>query len=170
MLLQSKKQEEKGMEGYQVCPIGSIVVSEEGTWLKLRREYIPALEALEGFRHMNVLWWFSDFDGDAFRKVLQVPQPYKDAPQVMGVFATRSPIRPNPIALTTCEVLEIDRERGMIKLAFIDANHASPVLDIKPYTPSLDRVETPGVPAWCAGWPKSAEASGHFDWEAVFRF
>ena len=38
------------------------------------------------------------------------------------------------------------------------------------YTPSFDRVETPGVPAWCSGWPKSTEASGCFDWEQVFNF
>lgn len=45
-----------------------------------------------------------------------------------------------------------------------------PVLDIKPYTPSLDRVETPNVPEWCSEWPKSTEESGNFDWESVFNF
>lgn len=58
----------------------------------------------------------------------------------------------------------------MIRVAFIDADDNTPVLDIKPYTPSFDRVETPGVPAWCSEWPKSTEASGSFDWEQVFNF
>lgn len=52
----------------------------------------------------------------------------------------------------------------------IDANDNTPVLDIKPYTPSFDRVETPGVPVWCSEWPKSTEASGCFNWEQVFNF
>ena len=48
----------------------------------------------------------------------------------------------------------------MIRVVFIDADDNTPVLDIKPYTPSFDRVETPGVPAWCSEWPKSTEVSG----------
>ncbi len=46
----------------------------------------------------------------------------------------------------------------------------TPVLDIKTYTPSLDRIEAPGVPEWCSHWPKSAEASEHFDWASEFNF
>jgi hypothetical protein len=44
------------------------------------------------------------------------------------------------------------------------------VLDLKPYTPSIDRVESPSVPEWCDHWPKSYEESGGFDWEAEFNF
>ena len=61
----------------------------------------------------------------------------------MGIFATRAPLRPNPIALSTAEVLDIDQANGILRLAYIDALDGTPVLDIKPYTPSLDRVETP---------------------------
>lgn len=68
------------------------------------------------------------------------------------------------------EIIHIDFERGMIQVAFIDANDNTPVLDIKPYAPSFDRVETPGVPAWCGYWPKSTEESGCFSWEDVFNF
>jgi len=46
----------------------------------------------------------------------------------------------------------------------------SPVLDIKPYIPSLDRVENPIVPDWYEHWPKSCEESGDFDWESGFNF
>jgi tRNA (Thr-GGU) A37 N-methylase len=81
----------------------------------------------------------------------------------MGVFATRSPERPNPIALTTTEVMSIDFEEGIIKVTFFDANDNTPILDIKPYTPSFDRVETPDVPVWCSEWPKSTEESGNFN-------
>lgn len=51
-----------------------------------------------------------------------------------------------------------------------DADNGTPVLDIKPYTPSYDRVENPLVPAWCSRWPKNTETSGDFDWDEVFNF
>ena len=88
----------------------------------------------------------------------------------MGIFATRSPARPNPIALTAVEVIQIDYENGIIRIAYTDANDGTPVLDLKPYTPSIDRVESPDVPDWCAHWPKNVEESGDFDWENEFNF
>lgn len=88
----------------------------------------------------------------------------------MGIFATRSPMRPNPIALTAVEIINIDYQKGIIQIAYIDANDNTPILDIKPYTPSLDRIENPGVPKWCCHWPKSLEQSAYFDWEKEFNF
>lgn len=156
-------------QGY-VKPIGTIRVQGEEIFIELEEAYREGLEGLNGFSHINVFWWFSEFDNKAARKVLSGPQPYKQAPAVMGVFATRSPIRPNPIALTPVSVLEIDDQKGIIKIPYIDANDGTPVLDIKPYTPSLDRVQNPLVPHWCEHWPKSVEASGDFDWAAEFNF
>lgn len=153
-----------------VNSIGKIYNDEKGAFIKLNSEFVPALKALEGFSHINVIWWFSDFDNEEARAVLETEQPYKNAPDKMGIFATRSPIRPNPIALTAVEVLDIDYQKGIIEIAYIDANDDTPVLDIKPYTPSLDRVENPSVPKWCARWPKSLEESGEFDWEKEFNF
>lgn len=158
------------MNSYIVNSIGKICIKEEGFFIQVDESYLPGLQALEGFSHINVLWWFSDCDNEELRSELQMPQPYQDAPEIMGVFATRSPIRPNPVALTAAEVIHIDHERGYIQIAYIDANDDTPVLDIKPYTPSLDRVETPAVPVWCSKWPKSVEESGDFDWEQVFLF
>lgn len=158
------------MTHFTVHPIGTICHNEEGTFLKLDKTFIPALKALNGFSHINVLWWFSKFDDEQSRSVLQAEQPYKEAPEVMGIFATRSPIRPNPLALTTAEVIHIDYERGLIQLSYHDADNGTPVLDIKPYTPSYDRVENPLVPAWCSRWPKNTETSGDFDWDEVFNF
>lgn len=162
--------EEKEMTTYEVNSIGTICNNERGTFLKLEPQFIPALKALDGFSHINVLWWFSDFDNEQFRSVFETAQPYKKAPAEMGVFATRSPIRPNPIALSSVEVIQIDYQNGIIQIAYIDANDNTPLLDIKPYTPSLDRVETPGVPAWCGHWPKSLEQSADFSWEDEFNF
>lgn len=158
------------MQNFLVNPIGKINVKEEGVFIELQPEYIPAMQALDGFSHLNVIWWFSDFDNEEMRNVLETPQPYKNAPDVMGIFATRSPVRPNPIALTVVQIIHIDYEKGMIQIPFIDANDATPILDIKPYTPSLDRVELPDVPEWCSHWPTSVEQSGNFNWENEFNF
>lgn len=158
------------MTNFQISPIGKISISNGEMYIELKPDYIPALKALDGFSHINVLWWFSEFDNEEARRMLEAPQPYKKAPEVVGIFATRSPVRPNPIALSTSQIINIDYESGIIQLAYIDANDNSPVLDIKPYTPSLDRVENPKVPDWCSHWPKSLEQSGHFDWESEFNF
>lgn len=55
-------------------------------------------------------------------------------------------------------------------LRHYDAEDGTPLVDLKPYTPSIDRIATPRVPAWCANWPNDVETSGQFDWGAVFRF
>ena len=153
------------MQEFQVSAIGQIRLSDEGTFVELKPEFIPALKALEGFSHLSVIWWFDGCDSEELRKVLVTKKPYRLAPEEMGIFATRSPVRPNPIALTAVQVVYADYAKGIIQIAYIDANDGSPVLDIKPYTPSLDRVMSASVPAWCSHWPKSLEESGDFDWE-----
>lgn len=158
------------MTKFQVFPIGKIQNNENGTFIEIEPKYLPAMAGLEGFSHLNVIWWFSDSDHEEARSTLQTPQPYQRAPETMGTFATRSPHRPNPIALTAAEIISVDYQKGRIQITFIDANDATPVLDLKPYTPSLDRVEAPGVPDWCDDWPKSTEESGNFDWSKVFNF
>ena len=158
------------MQTFQVKSIGQIKVNENGMLLEVDRKYIPALRALDGFSHLNIIWWFSDFDDETMKNILEVKKPYKKAPDMMGIFATRAPVRPNLIALTTVRVLHVDYKSGIIKIPYIDANDGSPLLDIKPYTPSLDRVEKPGVPDWCRHWPLSLEQSADFDWENEFNF
>lgn len=158
------------MTSYEVHPIGNILNTENGTFVQLEPHYIPALQALEGFSHINLLWWCSGFDDAQSRSILDVDRPYKKSPEKMGIFATRSPIRPNPIALTPVEILEIDHANGRIQIAYVDAYDDTPVLDIKPYTPSFDRVQTADVPAWCSHWPKSLEESADFAWEKEFNF
>lgn len=158
------------MKNITVNPIGKISVNDGEACVVLDKKYIPALEGLEGFSHIQLIWWFDGCDNEASRSLLTTSKPYKKGPETLGMFATRSPQRPNPIALSCCYVTYIDRENGVIGLAYTDAFDESPVLDIKPYTPSLDRVEAPAVPEWCAHWPKSNEASGEFDWEDEFNF
>lgn len=158
------------MDEYTIRPIGTVQAGKDGFAIELLPEYVPALEGLEGFSHAQIVWWFDGCDGEESRAKLAEKKPYTHGPDILGTFATRSPERPNPIAVSTVYVTYVDGDDGTLGLAWIDAEDGTPVLDIKPYTPSADRVERPGVPAWCAGWPKSVEASEDFDWEAEFNF
>ncbi|MEN6392025.1 MAG: SAM-dependent methyltransferase [Syntrophomonas sp.] len=156
------------MQQLFVNPIGKVRIAEEGMFIELDEKYAAALRGLDGFSHLNVIWWLSEFDNEQSREVLEASSPYKNGPPSMGVFATRSPVRPNPVALSTAQILYIDNKKARIAIAYIDAHDGSPVIDLKPYTPSLDRVDKPKVPEWCSHWPKSLEASGEFDWENEF--
>ena len=155
---------------FVLTSIGVVRAGGEGFRLELAPRYAEALRGLSGFSHLQVLWWFSGCDTEADRGRLCEQRPYRRGPDLLGVFATRSSARPNPIALSCCAVTGLDAARGAVELAYIDARDQSPVLDIKPYTPSLDRVERPAVPAWCRGWPADVETSGDFDWASEFNF
>jgi tRNA-Thr(GGU) m(6)t(6)A37 methyltransferase TsaA len=156
------------MVQFIVNPIGKVKISRAGMLIEIDHKYRPALKELDGFSHVNVICWFDGSDNEEMRNVLEVAAPYKKGPQAMGIFATRSPVRPNPIALSTVQILYIDYEEGVVGIAYIDADDGTPVIDLKPYTPSLDRVESPGVPKWCSHWPNSLEESAHFNWENEF--
>lgn len=160
------------MKQFVVEPIGTILNEGEEVPVKIHldKQYIPALEGLKDFSHVMILWWFSEFDTVDGRSQLTADCPYVNGPDCLGIFATRSPMRKNPIAVSVADIISIDMENGILTLSYLDAFDGTPVLDIKPYTPSLDRVEHPSVPAWCSNWPMSLEDSGSFDWGSVFNF
>lgn len=153
---------------YAINAIGNIFCGDEGYYVKLKSEYVPATLGLDGFSHIQLIWWFNGCDNAADRAVLQIEKPYKKGPEALGAFATRSPCRPNPVALSCARITYIAND--IIGLDYIDARDGSPVIDIKPYTPSLDFPESASVPGWCAHWPDSREKSGDFDWESEFNF
>ena len=96
-------------------------------------EYKDALLSLEKSSIINVLYW-----GDrADRSVLQTIPPH--GTEIMGVFATRSPNRPNPIALCVCKIIDI--EDNILKVQGLDALDKSPLLDIKICSKRLDNYE-----------------------------
>lgn len=110
---------------------------------------------LDRFSHVLVLWWADRLHSAADRATLRVhPRP---APQrLMGVFATRSPARPNPIAVTVCRLRAVDEAAGTLLVDDLDADDGSPVLDIKPYLPSNDRVRDAHGPDWFPPMPEWA--------------
>ena len=92
------------------------------------------------------MWWFSGCDDYSYRNKLTEQKPYRCGPDILGTFATRSPLRPNPIALSCSGITYVDVENGVIGLSYIDAYDGSSVLDIKLYVPSLDKVSDIIVP------------------------
>ena len=138
-------------ETYQVWPIGHVRRFGERTYLEILEPYIPALKELDQFSHVQVLWWFSQFGDEMYRSVTQSEHAPYEAP-VLGMFACRSPVRPNPIGLTTAKILKVDHEAGEVEIANIDAFDDTPVLDLKAYMPSCDRVQDVTVGAWASGW------------------
>jgi tRNA-Thr(GGU) m(6)t(6)A37 methyltransferase TsaA len=112
--------------------------------LKILPEFEPGLNDIEGFSHLFVLWTFDRSDGFD----LSAAPPSDDRPH--GVFATRSPRRPNPIGLTVVELLR--RDQGSLYVRGVDMLDGTPILDIKPYLSSIP-AET-----LRRGWLAEAEA------------
>lgn len=150
--------------GYHMTPIGSVEVDEsQGRYrLQIREEFRPALHGLGSCTHAIILWWADrPVRGLQWEDNLIVDLPY--APGVKsGVFANRSEVRPNPIAITTAFLINVDETTGIVDLAWIDAFDGTPVLDIKPYLPMSDRVMEAEYPDWLQGFPESMEAAAEF--------
>ena len=97
--------------------------------LELNPEFEVGLTDIEGFSHLFVIW---EFDRSEGFELLGTP-PFDDRPH--GVFATRSPRRPNPIGLTVVELL--GREGSRLRVRGVDMIDGTPILDIKPYLSSV---------------------------------
>ncbi len=115
---------------YTMQPIGWVRKSAGKTFIEIEPRYQPALLGVDKLQSLWVLWWFDRNDTPAKRAILQVhPRGDTDRP-LRGVFATRSPFRPNLIALSEVDVVAV---RGnVIEIDGIDAFADTPVLDLKP--------------------------------------
>jgi len=109
---------------------GQVIVDEE---------FEPALADLEGFERLWLIYWM-----DRASPFKPMVVPYRDT-RKHGLFATRSPCRPNPIGLSVVRLLR--REGRILHVADIDILDGTPLLDIKPYVPEFD-----AHPSSKAGW------------------
>jgi tRNA-Thr(GGU) m(6)t(6)A37 methyltransferase TsaA len=112
--------------------------------LEILAEFELGLTDIEGFSHLFVLWAFDRSEGFA---LLGTP-PTDDRPH--GVFATRSPRRPNPIGLTVVELL--GRDHRQVRVRGVDMLDGTPILDIKPYLSGVSQEKLK------RGWLEEAEA------------
>ncbi|HEX5227031.1 MAG TPA: tRNA (N6-threonylcarbamoyladenosine(37)-N6)-methyltransferase TrmO [Bryobacteraceae bacterium] len=112
--------------------------------LEIKAEFEPGLADIEGFSHLFVIWAFDRAEGFD----LVATPPSDNRPH--GVFATRSPRRPNPIGLTVVELVR--REGRFLHVRGVDMLDGTAILDIKPYLSSIpaERLRR--------GWLAEAEA------------
>jgi len=117
----------------------------DGT-LEILPQFETGLTDIDGFSHLIVIWVFHQSEGFE----LMGRPPSDDRPH--GVFATRSPRRPNPIALTVVELLR--RDGRLLHVRGVDMLDGTPILDIKPYLSSIPDNQLR------RGWLAEAEARG----------
>ncbi len=165
------------MAGDNICfrPIGYVrtIVPDEAirratsytheSFIEILPEYREGLEGLEGFSHIIVVFHLHRVPEEARktlkvrpRRLLRLGFKLEELPLV-GVFATDSPHRPNPIGITVVELLSV--EPSGLRVRGLDAFDGTPVLDIKPYTPHR-RVEIKSLPEWYRRLWEEAERRG----------
>jgi len=138
---------------YQIYPIGYVRRSEDDVHLEILAPFRAGLKQLDHFSHVMAFWWADQHDDDESRGMMQTRPPYAED-KVTGVFACRAEYRPNPIAVTTCKILAVDEESGVVQVANIDAYDGTPILDLKAYFPVCDRVQEAHIPEWLSYWPE----------------
>ena len=136
-------------------PIGVVRATAVGDEVKdktrisqiiIHDEFIEALDGINEFSHLFVLFWLSNVSNE--EGLLKVhPRGRKDLP-LLGVFATRTMYRPNPIGLTLVELVK--GEGNVLTIRGLDAFDGTPVLDIKPFD-HWDTAKDAKVPKW---WTK----------------
>jgi len=120
-------------------PIQASMASGEMGAVELFPEYAEGLLDIEGFSHLHLIYVFHSIKEGSLRV-----KPYLDTVE-HGIFATRAPKRPNPIGLSVVRLISVQGTR--LEIAGVDMLDGTPLLDIKPYIPSLDSRETDKI-----GW------------------
>jgi tRNA-Thr(GGU) m(6)t(6)A37 methyltransferase TsaA len=117
------------------------VVSE----IHIDKEFEPGLTGIDSFSHIIVIFEMHRSSWTPENDLVRRPQGREDMPPA-GIFAQRAKHRPNPIGVTSVRLLGI--EGNVLRVQGLDAIDGTPVLDIKPYFPQFDRVDSPAAPEW----------------------
>ena len=130
---------------FTIHSIGVIHNTDDEVRIEIYPPYRAGLLGLEQFSHIYVLYWLHLNDTPEARGILQVRPRKNPANPLTGVFATHSPRRPNPIALSRCRIREVTLDGILVDQ--IDALDGSPVIDIKSFFPHDDKGPVK-VPDW----------------------
>ena len=140
-------------EKIELKPIGFVKTKAVGKEVRdrsnvseiiLRQDLAEALDGIEDFSHLFVIFWMHEIPKEERRTMKVHPRGRMDMP-LLGIFATRTPYRPNPIGLTLVELLRV--EGNVVTVRGLDAFDGTPVLDIKPFD-YWEMVEDARVPEW----------------------
>ena len=140
----SAQQEQE--KSFAVHPIGHVEKKDGRALIVLDKKYQPGLLGLDGWSHVHVFWWFDKNDTPQKRAMFQVHPRGDQKNPLTGVFACRSPFRPNLIGLTLCKIVSV--KENVVEVEGIDAFEGTPVLDLKPFTPGPDSATEVKVPDW----------------------
>lgn len=130
-------------------PVGRVARRDGKTFVEVQPAYAEALDGIKDFSHVWVVYWFHGNDTPEKRRTLKVHPRGNPANPRTGVFATRSPARPNLLGLAACRL--VGREGTRLEVEGLDAWDGSPVVDIKPYLPQLDAFPQSSMPKWAEG-------------------
>jgi len=137
---------------FKLFPVGKVEKQDKTARIRIFDAYVDALLGLAEWSHVNVFYWFDKNDVPQKRRMLQVRPRGDSKLPLTGVFACRSPVRPNLIALSVCRILSV--KDSLVTVDEIDAFDGTPVLDLKPFSPMDAPKEGVKVPGW-AGAGKS---------------
>jgi len=124
---------------------------EEEATVRIFPQYCSALKGIEDFSHIFILYWAHLRDNKEDRSVLQAFPKRHEVNMKIGVFACRSPSRPNPICLCVTKLTRL--EGCVLTVKGLDAIEGSPVVDIKPYVPRADSITDALAPEWTKRGP-----------------
>ncbi|WP_326907161.1 TrmO family methyltransferase domain-containing protein [Sedimentibacter sp. MB31-C6] len=158
VVLKAKEPKNRFCINYLDNFIGEYKVYENRTVIQLEKKILKEIEYCPDNAHIikkgdyiRVLWWFHRFDKDSFRKNRMCSPPYNNAPK-MGIFATRSPVRPNPIGSTVVQVEQVDYHNGIIDVNSFDGFPGTKIFQIMFYQPLVDKIEGATLPPWVSHW------------------
>jgi len=114
---------------FRMNPIGRVSKKDDQTFIILDEKYADGLKGLDRHDYVTVVYWFDRNDTPEKRAVLQVHPRGDRTNPLTGVFATHSPLRPNLIAISKCDIVSV--QGNVIEIEEIDAFDGSPVLDLK---------------------------------------
>lgn len=137
-------------------PIGKYLNFHDGGRIQFQEsedalayEITESIKRIKAGTFLRVVWWFDKFDDKRYRNHLMCNPPYENAPKC-GVFATRSPVRPNPLASTIVKVKSTDPYNKCISILGFDGFEHSMILQVMPYQEKI--FSDTKVPEWVEHW------------------
>lgn len=128
----------------------------------LEPRYEEALEGIEGYSHLLILFWLSRVSPRVRGRMMKIHPRFRLDLPLVGIFSTRTQYRPNPIGLTLVQLLK--RKKNILQVRGLDAINGTPIVDIKPISPQTEFPRKIRVPEWYHRlWVKPKNASlSHF--------
>ena len=126
------------------------------------------MSVIKSCEYVRILWWFDRFDRKELRRTLQVNPPYENAPK-SGVFATRSPVRPNLIATTVVKVLSCDTNNNILDIRGFDGFQGTHIFAVIPYDASAENVQNIYLPPHLEHWPEYMDFADEKEFNAASR-